>query len=48
MGLIVGDKIKLDIRKQGINGEGIGYYNKTLVFVPGAITKEKYMRKLFL
>ncbi|OQX93213.1 MAG: 23S rRNA (uracil(1939)-C(5))-methyltransferase RlmD [Tenericutes bacterium 4572_104] len=41
MGLIVGDKIKLDIRKQGINGEGIGYYNKTLVFVPGAITKEK-------
>ncbi len=41
MNLIVGDKIKLDIRKQGINGEGVGYYNKTLVFVPGAITKER-------
>ncbi len=41
MGLVVGDKIKLDIRKQGINGEGIGYHNRTLVFVPGAIIKEK-------
>ena len=40
MKLVVGDKIKLDIRKQGINGEGVGYYNKTLVFVPGAIAKE--------
>jgi len=40
MNLIVGDKIKLDIRKQGINAEGIGYHNKTLVFVPGAILKE--------
>ena len=39
--LIVGDKIKLDIRKQGINGEGIGYHNKTLVFVAGAILKEQ-------
>ncbi|XFA98549.1 23S rRNA (uracil(1939)-C(5))-methyltransferase RlmD [Candidatus Izemoplasma sp. B36] len=41
MNLVKGDQIKLDIRKQGINGEGIGYYNKTLVFVPGAILKEK-------
>ncbi|MCK5731987.1 MAG: 23S rRNA (uracil(1939)-C(5))-methyltransferase RlmD, partial [Tenericutes bacterium] len=41
MNLVIGDNIKLDIRKQGINGEGIGYYNKTLVFVPGAINKEK-------
>ncbi len=41
MNLIVGDKIKLDIRKQGINGEGIGYHNQTLVFVPGAILKEQ-------
>lgn len=40
MNLVVGDNIYLDIRKQGINGEGIGYYNKTLVFVPGAILKE--------
>lgn len=41
MKLVVGDKIKLDIRKQGINGEGVGYYNKTLVFVPGAVQKER-------
>lgn len=40
MNLVVGDRINLDIRKQGINGEGIGYYNRTLVFVPGAILKE--------
>ncbi|MBU1144338.1 MAG: 23S rRNA (uracil(1939)-C(5))-methyltransferase RlmD [Firmicutes bacterium] len=39
--LILGDKIKLEIRKQGINGEGIGYYNKLAIFVPGAILKEK-------
>ncbi|MDD3477442.1 MAG: 23S rRNA (uracil(1939)-C(5))-methyltransferase RlmD [Candidatus Izemoplasmatales bacterium] len=39
--LSVGDKIKLDIRKQGINGEGIGYFNKLAIFVPGAILKEK-------
>lgn len=38
--LEVGSKIKLEIRKQGINGEGIGYYNKLAIFVPGAILKE--------
>lgn len=38
--LKVGDKIRLDIRKQGINGEGIGYYNRLAIFVPGAIVKE--------
>ena len=40
MRLNVGDKLKLDIRKQGINGEGIGYYQKIAVFVPNAIIKE--------
>ena len=40
MKLNIGDKINLDIRKQGINGEGIGYYQKIAVFVPGAIIKE--------
>jgi 23S rRNA (uracil-5-)-methyltransferase RumA len=39
--LNVGDKIKLEIRKQGINGEGIGYFNKLAIFVSGAISKEK-------
>ncbi|MGM0495243.1 MAG: 23S rRNA (uracil(1939)-C(5))-methyltransferase RlmD [Bacillota bacterium] len=33
-------KLKLNIRKQGINGEGIGYFNRIAVFVPGAIRKE--------
>jgi len=36
----VGEQIELEIKKQGINGEGIGYHNKLAVFVPGAITKE--------
>lgn len=40
MKLNIGDKVKLDIRKQGINGEGIGYYQKIAIFVPGAILKE--------
>lgn len=39
--LNIGDKVKLEIRKQGINGEGIGYYNKLAIFVPGAIQQEK-------
>lgn len=38
--LSVGSRITLDIRKQGINGEGIGYFNKLTVFVHGAILKE--------
>ena len=39
-GLEIGSIIKLEIRTMGINGEGIGYYNKLAVFVPGAIQKE--------
>ncbi len=38
--LAVGSKIKLEVRKQGITGEGIGYFNKLAIFVPGAIQKE--------
>ncbi|MGI6392044.1 MAG: 23S rRNA (uracil(1939)-C(5))-methyltransferase RlmD [Candidatus Izemoplasmatales bacterium] len=38
--LTVGSKIRLEIRKQGINGEGIGYFNKLAIFVPGTILKE--------
>jgi len=40
MKLIEKQKLKLNIRKQGINGEGIGYFNRVAVFVPGAIRKE--------
>lgn len=34
-------KITLPIKRLGINGEGIGYYKKTIVFVPGALPNEK-------
>ena len=44
--LLVGQIIKLDIRSMGINGEGIGYYNKLAVFVPGAIEKEEVFVKI--
>ena len=40
MNLKVKQKIPLKIKKMGINGEGIGFYKKTLVFVPGALKGE--------
>ncbi len=39
--LTKGSVISLEIMRMGINGEGIGYYNKLAVFVKGAIQKEK-------
>lgn len=36
-----GQKFPLTIRRMGINGEGIGYFKKAVVFVPGAITGEE-------
>lgn len=44
--LTVGNIIELDIRTTGINGEGVGYYNKLAVFVPGAIQKESIYAKI--
>jgi 23S rRNA (uracil-5-)-methyltransferase RumA len=38
--LTVGEIISVDIKKQGINGEGIGYHQQLAVFVPGAIAQE--------
>ncbi|HAQ57033.1 MAG TPA: 23S rRNA (uracil(1939)-C(5))-methyltransferase RlmD [Acholeplasmatales bacterium] len=38
--LSVGEIISLDVKKQGINGEGIGYHEQLAVFVPGAIALE--------
>lgn len=37
----VKQKIPLKIKRMGINGEGIGFYQKTLVFVPGALKGEE-------
>ncbi|AMA74134.1 RNA methyltransferase [Aneurinibacillus sp. XH2] len=38
--LDVGREILLTIKRIGINGEGIGYYKKKAVFVPGALPGE--------
>ncbi|MGT2908063.1 23S rRNA (uracil(1939)-C(5))-methyltransferase RlmD [Streptococcus dentiloxodontae] len=40
MHLQVKQRIPLKIKRMGINGEGIGFYKKTLVFVPGALKGE--------
>lgn len=41
MGLTVKQRIPLKIKRMGINGEGIGFYKQTLVFVPGALKGEE-------
>lgn len=41
MNLAVKQRIPLKIKRMGINGEGIGFYKKTLVFVPGALKGEE-------
>lgn len=41
MGLTVKQRIPLEIKRMGINGEGIGFYKQTLVFVPGALKGEE-------
>lgn len=44
--LSIGTIIKIDIRTMGINGEGVGYYNRLTVFVEGAIQKETVYAKI--
>lgn len=41
MSLRVKQRIPLKIKRMGINGEGIGFYKRTLVFVPGALKGEE-------
>lgn len=48
MNLKVKQKIPLKIKRMGINGEGIGFYQKTLVFVPGALKGEISIVRLLL
>ena len=38
--LQVNQKVLLTIKRMGINGEGIAYYKKKAVFIPGALTGE--------
>ncbi|EHO52921.1 23S rRNA (uracil(1939)-C(5))-methyltransferase RlmD [Lentilactobacillus kisonensis] len=38
-----GEQFTIQIKRLGINGEGIGYYERKLVFVPGALPTEKVL-----
>lgn len=44
--LKIGQTISLKIKRLGINGEGIGYHRKTIIFVPGALPKEEISIKI--
>ena len=46
MNVKVKQKIPLKIKRMGIIGEGIGFYKKTLVFVPGALKGEDVILEL--
>lgn len=37
----IGQTVPLSIKRLGINGEGIGFYNRQVVFVPGGIPGEE-------
>ncbi|MGY3778439.1 23S rRNA (uracil(1939)-C(5))-methyltransferase RlmD [Isobaculum melis] len=37
----IGQRFPLTIKRLGINGEGIGYYKRTIVFVKGALPEEE-------
>lgn len=43
MNLSIKQTIPLKIKRMGINGEGIGFYKKTLVFVGGALKGEEVL-----
>ncbi|MDF7637604.1 23S rRNA (uracil(1939)-C(5))-methyltransferase RlmD [Leuconostocaceae bacterium ESL0958] len=42
----VGQKFPLTIKRLGINGEGIGYFKKKIVFIPGALPGEVVTAKV--
>ncbi len=42
----VGQEFPLTIKKMGINGEGIGYFKRTIIFVKGALTDEEVVVKV--
>lgn len=41
MNVVLKQRIPLKIKRMGTNGEGIGFYKKTLIFVPGALKGEE-------
>ncbi|WP_261810926.1 23S rRNA (uracil(1939)-C(5))-methyltransferase RlmD [Levilactobacillus humaensis] len=42
----VGQRFPLTIKRMGINGEGIGYYKRMAVFIPGALTGEEVVAEV--
>ena len=46
MNVVLKQRIPLKIKRMGINGEGIGFYKKTLIFVPGALKGEEVFCKI--
>lgn len=42
----IGDEIPLKIKRMGINGEGIGYYQRTICFIKGALPGEKVVAEI--
>lgn len=44
--LAPGKKIVLQIKKLGINGEGIAYYKKTIVFIPDVLPTEEVLAEI--
>ncbi|KHF41305.1 23S rRNA (uracil(1939)-C(5))-methyltransferase RlmD [Halalkalibacter okhensis] len=41
-----GQKLPLTIKRLGINGEGVGYFKKQVVFVPGALPNEEVVAEV--
>ncbi|MDT8860959.1 23S rRNA (uracil(1939)-C(5))-methyltransferase RlmD [Alkalihalobacillus sp. MEB130] len=42
----IGQKFPLTIKRLGINGEGVGYFKKQVVFVPGALPNEEIVAEV--
>lgn len=42
----VGQTLQLQIKRLGINGEGIGFFNRLIIFVPKALPGEKITAKI--
>ncbi|KYG26990.1 23S rRNA (uracil(1939)-C(5))-methyltransferase RlmD [Alkalihalobacillus trypoxylicola] len=44
--LEIGQRIPLTIKRLGINGEGVGYFKRKVVFVPGALPNEEIVAEV--
>lgn len=42
----VGQHVPLTIKRLGINGEGVGYFKKQVIFVPGALPNEEVIAEI--